>query len=225
MFNYSSWKEFMRRKELLELIAKGESSMLEFKRKSTEPVKIAKEIAAMANTNGGYLLIGVDDNGKIYGIESEKSEIDFIERTCGFYIIPPIMPNIEIVNIFDKDILVLKIEPSKVKPHRIVLENPETKKDIYRAYIRVGEKSVEASREMTRLLKSISDEKPLILSIGDKEKRLFEFLEKNERATVKDFAKIVNISDRRAERIMIRLVRAGVLQIHNDTNHDYFTLC
>jgi DNA-binding MarR family transcriptional regulator len=73
-------------------------------------------------------------------------------------------------------------------------------------------------------MKYTADEKPLKLSIGYNEKRLFAYLEKYEKSTVKDFAKLVNISDRRAERLLIRLVRAGALQIHNDLHHDYFTL-
>ncbi len=78
---------------------------------------------------------------------------------------------------------------------------------------------------MTRVLAGRNEEsKPITLSIGDKEKRLFDFMEKNERATVKDFSRLVNISIRRAERLLVRLVRAGVLQIHIDTANDYFTL-
>jgi len=214
----------MKAKELLNLISYGESSTLEFKRKSTKPEKLAKEVVAMANTKGGYLLVGVDDNGKIYGIDSEKSETDIIEKTCLFFIEPPIEPQIEIVNVFDKDVLVLRIDDSLTKPHKVKYEETPDSKEPNKTYIRVGEKSIEASREMTRLMKSQTDDKPLKLSIGENEKRLFQFLEKNEQATVKDFAKIVNISTRRAERLLIRLVRAGVIQIHNDSNHDYFTL-
>ena len=62
----------MRRSELKELIAEGESTTLEFKRKFTSPEKIAKEIAAFANTKGGYLLIGVDDDKRIYGVKSDR---------------------------------------------------------------------------------------------------------------------------------------------------------
>ncbi|HRP02593.1 MAG TPA: putative DNA binding domain-containing protein [Candidatus Kapabacteria bacterium] len=215
----------MRAKELLSLISEGESSSLEFKRKTTAPSKIAKEIVAIANTKGGYLLVGIDDNGKIYGIASEKSEIDVISTCCQFYIEPPITPNIEIVCIDSKDILVLRIDNSNYKPHRVKHDGEKNEsKENNKIYIRVGEKSVEASREMSRLMRSQTDDKPLKLGIGENEKRLFKFLEQNERATVKDFAKIVNISNRRAERLLIRLVRAGVLQIHNDSTYDYFTL-
>ena len=78
----------MNRKQLIELISQGESSTLEFKRKISSFHKIAKEISAFANTIGGYLLIGVDDDGSIVGVESEKSTVDEIKTACEFYLFP-----------------------------------------------------------------------------------------------------------------------------------------
>ena len=211
-------------KELLELISLGESSTLEFKRKLNAPEKLAKEISALANTKGGCLLVGIDDDGSVYGIDSEKSEIDIIETACRFHIEPPIEPLIQIMNIKRDYIIVVEIPESRNKPHTIEHIDPDTGKHTRRAYIRMGEKSVMASREMYRLMSQQTADKPLVLSIGESEKRLFNFLEKHEKITVKEFAKMVNISDRRAERLLIRLVRAKVVQIHNDTQQDYFTL-
>lgn len=214
----------MTRKELLDMISEGESTTVEFKRKATTPQKLAREISAFANTKGGWLLIGVDDNGAIVGVRSEKSEIDIVEKACEFNIDPPIQPIIQIIAVNDFDIIIIKIEQSKSKPHKVSLIDAEEGKEIHKAFIRLGEKSMPASREMTRLMTYQTEGKPITLSIGEKEKRLFTYLENYEKATVKDFAKLVNISDRRAERLLIRLVRAGVLQLHNDETRDFFTL-
>lgn len=213
----------MRPKELLDMIAKGESSTLEFKRKISSLEKIAKEISAFANTIGGFLLIGVDDDGYIKGVPSEKSTVDLLETACEFYIEPPVEPQIDIIELYGQDVIVCYIPESLHKPHTVV--NQDEKHASPLVYIRVGEKSLIASREMKRVLAVTNpDSKPLRIVIGEKEKRLFRYLEKNERATVKDFARLVNISNRRAERLLVRLVKAGVLQIHIDTAHDYFTL-
>lgn len=214
----------MNAKELKELISSGESSTLEFKRKISSNEKIAKEISAFANTIGGKILLGVDDDGTIIGAESEKGDIDSIETICEFYIDPPLTPKIEIVQVARKDVIVIHISKGPKRPHKVVL-NPDEKKKEKHAYIRVGDKSLLASREMARVLAAQNpDTPPLVLSIGEKEKRLFDYLNKNERASVKDFARLVNISVRRSEQLMVRLVRAGVLQIHNDSEQDYFTL-
>lgn len=211
-------------KELKELILNGESTTLEFKRKISNNEKIAKELVAFANTKGGYLLIGVDDDGKIVGVESEKSTIDLIERICEFSISPPLTPQIEVVSVSGKDVIVVYICRSDVKPH-IVIHEEDEQDSPNNAYIRVGEKSLIASREMKRLLaEQNTSSKPLLITIGKNEKRLFAYLEKYERISVKVFAKLVNISRRRAERLLINLVRAGVLQINVDNECDYFTL-
>ena len=210
--------------KLKELILAGESSTIEFKRKFTTPEKIAKEISAFANTLGGYLIFGVEDDRKITGVESEKSEIDLIEKACGFYLEPPIEPQIYIINMNGKDLVAIYIKESITKPHKVLL-NPDNKKSKKIAYIRVGEQSVIASPEMTRVLSSQNDDStPVRLIVGDKEKRLFSYFERHQRCTVMDFANLVNISRRRAERLLVRLVRARVLQIHQDSNSDYFTL-
>lgn len=214
----------MHPKELKELIATGESSTLEFKRKVPSLEKIAKEISAFANTIGGSILVGVDDDGTIVGVNSEKTEMEAITVACQFYIQAPIEPEFEIVSFKGKDVLVVYIKESKNKPHKVLDENIAVKSQ-QRAYIRVGESSMIASREMSRLLASQNpDAKPLTISIGDREKRLFAYLEKNEKITVKEFAKLVNISTRRSERLLISLVRAEVLQIHIHSDSDYFTL-
>ena len=68
----------MNRKDLIDLIEEGENIQCEFKRHFTTPEKIAREMIAFANTKGGYILFGIDDDKKIIGVESEKSEAEMI---------------------------------------------------------------------------------------------------------------------------------------------------
>ncbi len=58
---------------LLELIARGEGENVEFKEKITR--EIAKDVCAMANTNGGYIIIGVSDDKRIVGVKEGAEEI------------------------------------------------------------------------------------------------------------------------------------------------------
>ncbi|WP_174526090.1 AlbA family DNA-binding domain-containing protein, partial [Herbaspirillum rubrisubalbicans] len=59
----------MLRTELLEIIANGENSGVEFKRDDVRPEQLAKEIVALANLRGGMILLGVEDDGVISGIQ------------------------------------------------------------------------------------------------------------------------------------------------------------
>ena len=54
------------------LIAEGEHQQQDFKFEISDARKIAKTLSAFANTDGGKLLIGVKDNGKIAGVRSAK---------------------------------------------------------------------------------------------------------------------------------------------------------
>jgi predicted HTH transcriptional regulator len=214
----------MRRNELRDLIGSGESSTLEFKRKFTTVEKIARELIAFANTTGGRLLIGVDDSGKVIGVDSEKEQIDQVLVSLSS-IEPPLDHHIEVVEIEFKDVIVVTIPSSNRRPHHFSHPDDPARPHDRPVFIRDGEQSVQASREMTKILRGMNpDSPPMTLSIGDREQRLFAYLERHQRASVADFARLVNISRRRASQILVKLVRAGVLHIRHDNGHDFYTL-
>ncbi|MCI0473678.1 MAG: ATP-binding protein, partial [Ignavibacteria bacterium] len=94
-----------------------------------------------------------------------------------------------------------------------------------RVYIRLNDKSVIASKETVNILKhSNPDSKPMILNLGELEKTLIDYLTDNERITVKEFKKLANISERRASRTLVTLVRAEVIRHHRLDNKEFYTL-
>jgi predicted HTH transcriptional regulator len=207
------------------LIGEGEGFQVEFKRRISSPEKIARTIISLANTKGGHILFGVDDDGSVVGVESEKSEVELIEIAAKDFIDPPVIPLIEIVPFDGRDVIVCYIEESKNKPHYFLGENHTEEKDNTRVYIRVNDKTMMASREVVKILQDENpNAPPLKLGIGENERRLFKYLEEKERITLREFGRLVNISDRRASRILVRLVRAGVLRIHTHEKKEYFTL-
>ncbi len=209
--------------ELKALISEGENFKIEFKRQFSSIEKIAKELIAFANTKGGMILFGVDDDGTIYGVESEKSEIDLIYEAAREYCEPPIEPIVQVIELNRKDVVVAIVEESQTKPHRLQDYRNVISRDA-KVYIRINDKSVIASREVVKILESERpDSEPLSIIIGENERRLFKYLEEKGRITVKDYAKLVNISERRASKILVKLVRAGVIRIHTDARFEYFT--
>ena len=56
------------------LIAEGEHQQQDFKFEISDARKIAKTLSAFSNTDGGRLLIGVKDNGKIAGVRSDEEQ-------------------------------------------------------------------------------------------------------------------------------------------------------
>jgi predicted HTH transcriptional regulator len=215
----------MRRKEVLDLIEAGENLRCEFKRKFTSSEKIAREMIAFANTKGGVILFGVDDNKEIIGVESEKSEAELIKEVGLNYCEPPLDFNIGYMDINGKELVIVEIPESDKKPHRI--KDYVNDFDINKAIvcIRVNDKSVMASKEMVRILRAQTNQLNLKkYSIGPIESSAFNYLTENERISVKALSSLVNISERRASRTLVKLVRAGLLLIHTkDNGEEYFT--
>ena len=58
----------MNRQELADLIHNGENSGVEFKRADIRPERLAREIAALLNHEGGHVLLGVEDDGAVTGL-------------------------------------------------------------------------------------------------------------------------------------------------------------
>lgn len=209
--------------ELNELIEDGENDIVEFKRKFSSPQKIAKEMIAFANSKGGKILFGVDDDKSIVGVESEKGELELISTAAKFYCEPEIEFTTNIMLIRNKDIVVVNIEESKKKPHRLISDDED--EGDFKVYIRLDDKSILASKETIKILKNSNDDSPPVkVYIGEIEKALFDFLNVNQKITVKGFKRLVNISERRASRTLINLVKAKVIRHHYFGNEDYFTL-
>lgn len=210
--------------ELHDLIEAGENNSVEFKRKFSSEEKIAKEMVAFANTKGGKILFGIDDDRSIVGVESEKGEIELIDIVARHFCNPQIEFKTEIMQMYRRDIVILDIPESKRKPHCIVHDR-KLKNNSEKVYIRVNDKSILASKETVKILKkSNPDAPPLVFSVGDKEKFVLDYLSLNEKITVTRLMSLLNLSRRRASRILITLVRARLILIHHDGKEDYYTL-
>jgi predicted HTH transcriptional regulator len=215
----------MKRKEVLELIEGGENLRCEFKRKFSSSEKIAREMIAFANTIGGVILLGVDDNKEIVGVDSEKSEAELIKDAGLNYCEPPLNFTIEYFDLNGKEIVAVQIPESDKKPHRIQDYLNEFDINIAKVCIRVNDKSVLASKEMVRILRAQTNNLNLKkYAIGPIEKFVFNYLTEHERISVRELSTDINISVRRASRTLVKLVRANLLFIHTKDNGDeYFT--
>jgi ATP-dependent DNA helicase RecG len=134
------------RTELLRLIRGGEDTFLELKVKLSNPEKIAQEIVALANTGGGVIVFGVNDQLRIEGVDDPESVQEELVRICREDVDPPLFPFIDRIA-FDsgRRIVAVDIE-GKRRPYR-------TRDGRY--YLRVGSEKHEATREE---LSSLLDE-------------------------------------------------------------------
>ena len=131
----------MLKTELLELIANGENSGIEFKRDDIRPEQLAKEVVAMANFQGGRVLLGVEDDGTVSSVQRPDLE-EWVMNIFQNKIHPMILPFYEEVKLDDgKTVAVVSFPIGISKPY--VLRH-SGKEEIY---IRVGTTSRLATRE------------------------------------------------------------------------------
>lgn len=212
----------MKQDELSRLVQLGEGLTLEFKTKVPKAERIAKEVIAFANTSGGRLLIGVDDDGAIKGVRDSSEEEYALHEALAAHCDPPVVFSTERIPVSNKrNVILVKVPASSTKPHKLISDSQEATGTVY---IRVEDMSVEASREHVRLMRAKQKEENVVFEFGEKEKVLMRYLENYGRITVAQFAKLVNIPNRRASHTLVLLTKANVLQLHPDSKTDYFTL-
>lgn len=132
----------MTRTELLELIAYGENSTVEFKRDGVRPEKLAKEIVALANSHGGHILVGVEDDGTVSGVKRADLEHWVMDTVVARYVHPAIDPLYQEIRMNDgQSVAVISLTQGTAKPYVV---RSQDRQDIY---FRVGSTSRLATRE------------------------------------------------------------------------------
>lgn len=207
--------------ELNQLVALGEGAHLEFKRKVPRPERIAKEVIAFANTRGGRLLLGVDDDGTIVGVRDPEEEEFALKRALSAHCSPALRLSIERIYIkHRRDVIVVHVPESSEKPHFLVNGGKRNEA----VFIRVDDKSVEASTEALELLAEGRDVGDVQFEFGEKELLLMRYLDAYGKITVPQYANVAGIPRRLASSTLVLLTRARILRLHADAKQDFFTL-
>lgn len=200
------------------LIFEGEGVSLDFKKTISSCEKIARTMTAFANNKGGRLLIGVADDGTIKGVKSEEEEKYMITRAAHLFIKPALEPTFEEVYNDDKLVLIVDIPESNTKPHYALAEDGK-----WWVYVRVKDKSVLASKIVVDVLRHSSSEDGVMIEYSESEKALLTYLENDNRATIKDICKLLNLTRKRAQRVLVDLVLSGLIRIHTTEKEEYYT--
>lgn len=136
----------MNRVELESLLTSGENSGLEFKRDGCRPEQLAKEIVALANLHGGTILLGVDDDGSVSGLQSDKVE-EWVMNVFSTKVHPSILPFYEEVAYDEgRRVAVISFPQGTSKPYVVRDAGREE------IYVRLGSTSRRATREQQATL-------------------------------------------------------------------------
>jgi predicted HTH transcriptional regulator len=156
----------MELKELRALVKKGEGAHLEFKLKASHPEKIVREVVAFANSSGGLLLIGVGDDKSIPGVKFADEEEYILTRAIEKYCKPAISYHLQRITVTgEREVLVFSIAASDQKPHYVI---HDFENNLGKVYVRVADRSVQASKEMREVLKGERKQRNIRLNMGKK---------------------------------------------------------
>ena len=106
--------------ELLDIIQKGESSTVQFKIRVNDAYRIGTEMVAFTNTNGGKIIIGVDDKtGELKGLSFKEIEEtnELLANSATNNVKPPIFITTETVEIDGNNLIVAEISEGISKPY------------------------------------------------------------------------------------------------------------
>ena len=158
---------------LEKMIAEGEHLHQDFKFFLSDARKIARSVAAFANTDGGRLLVGVKDNGKIVGIKNEE-DLHMIEAAAQVFCKPEVDYEPFIWEYDGKRVLEVRIAASRRAPHTAPAENGRPT-----VYIRKADENKVASAVEKRYLELKFSARPLNLDIGRPQQRILDYFAVN----------------------------------------------
>jgi ATP-dependent DNA helicase RecG len=192
--------------ELRKTISRGEDSKTQLKRQFNSIDALAAEIAAMLNSDGGQIIVGIFDSGEIVGIEDIRKLNQWISNACSQKIDPPASVITENLRIDDKLVVVISVPLGTDKPYAV-------NKTAF--WVKVGADKCRATREELRRLMQASgtfyaDEMPLAhTSLDDLDLFRFRYFYKQQ------YGQEIEHLDASAERILsnLKLLRSPHLTL------------
>lgn len=151
-----------------------ENEYCELKQILTKDIK--KEIIAFANTNGGKIYIGIDDNGNVTGLVNADKDLQALTGMINEGIKPSLIEytQIKIEDYDDNQIIIVDIQSSPNKPYYLADKGLKPSG----VYLRHGSSSIQASDEIIR--KMIFEHSGLRFEemVSNNQKLTFEYLNK-----------------------------------------------
>jgi len=192
---------------LYRLIAEGEHQQQDFKYEISDARKIARTLSAFANTDGGRLLIGVKDNGKIAGVRSDE-EIYMVEAAASLYCMPPVECRMSIHRVEGHNVVIAEVDAAGTLPVRAQLDDGR-----WCAFVRIADENIVASPVQMALWREATDDTNTLLPFTQREQSLLRLLtDAPEPLTLNRFARLGHLPRHRAVKLLAQFVRFGLVE-------------
>ena len=200
------------------LILSGENQQLDFKFEISDSRKIAKTLVDFSNTDGGTLLIGVKDNGKIAGVRTDE-EFYMVQAAAGMYCKPEIVFESKRWVVDGKTVLEVIIPKGKNIPYFAQAEPSR-----WLAYIRVKDENILASAVHLKVWRNKTHNRGILIEYSVKVKKLLEYLELNHTISLSKFCKTAFLPKSAAENILADMIYFRLIEMIYQDNHFVYRL-
>ena len=188
------------------LIAEGEHVHQDFKFEISDARKIAKTLSAFANTEGGRLLIGVKDNGRVVGVRSDEERY-MIEAAARLYCVPQVECRMRTYQVDGRSVLVVAVDESDHKP---VYAKDEDGRRL--AYVRIKDENILATPVHLRIWQQSGNPQGELMEVTGREQLLLRLMEENESLSLSKYCRLAHVPRRAAEHLLAKLVRYGIVE-------------
>ena len=200
------------------LINSGEHQQLDFKFEISDSRKIAKTLVAFSNTDGGKLLIGVKDNGKIAGVRTDE-EFFMVQAAADMYCKPVVNFESKRWVVDGKTVLEITIPKGTDYPYFA-----QTEPNRWLAYIRVKDENILATSVHLKVWRNKTHNSGILIEYGEKVKNLLKYLELNPAITISKFCRTAFLPKSAAENILADLIYFGLIVMVYQDNHFIYQL-
>jgi predicted HTH transcriptional regulator len=205
-------------KHIANLIGQGEHQQLDFKHSISDSKKIARSLAAFANTDGGTLLIGVKDNGNITGVNSEE-EYYMLEGAAQMYCKPEVKFKVTRWDINNKVVLEVYVKPDPKNLYKA----PE-KSGKWKVFFRFKDENMIASPLHVKIWNAMRYRKAVKLKLTSNDQVLLDFISTKQKVTVEECARAAFLPFGETEKRLINLVVIGTLAFKPTPQEDFFEI-
>lgn len=190
---------------LKDLIAEGEHQTQDFKFRIDDQKKIARTLAAFANTDGGRLLIGVKDSGKIAGINPEE-EFHMIQGAAQLFCNPPVPFESRIWQEDMRLVLEITVEPDAKRNHTAPDDSGK-----WKIFIRREDHTLLANKIVLKVwdLERQGIKKPQIF--GEQELKALKIVDEHQPATLSKLYRLIDAPKSKIDHTVALLVHWKVI--------------
>ncbi len=199
-------------------IREGEHQTQDFKFRVDDAKKIARTLAAFANTDGGRLLIGVKDNGKVVGVNPEE-EFHVIQGAASLYCKPELALKTQIMQYEHKLVLEVVVDEVENKPVKALDDD-----GVWKTYVRREDHTLLASKILIGVWKKLRNKTSTPQTFDVNEQLILNTIKEAGEITLSKLYRETKLKKSYIDKLLILFITWDVVEMKITPGGTYFSV-